>query len=251
MTADSTQLLLDDDIDAAQFLDGVRRLLLCGDAGLGKTALARDIASRAAARGIGVSCIHADPGSPAFGPPGAVALGHWINENWEFAAIEPLCSLDAARFRLPLVQAVLKLLPAVSQGLVLIDPPGIIRGMAGAEVLAALIQTTRADAVVALHRPEEPPPLAQELRIGFESIHSDRRTRRKAARCTNQSEVSHQGLECLSSNRPRHRINVEPSASVGCTAARRHTRRMGWSADRRWTGRLLERFRRSGRYPIR
>lgn len=50
--------------------------------------------------------ICADPGSPAFGLPGAIALARWQTDNWQVYAYEALCSLDAVRFRLPLVLAV-------------------------------------------------------------------------------------------------------------------------------------------------
>jgi ribonuclease BN (tRNA processing enzyme) len=66
--------------------------------------------------------------------------------------LEPLCSLDAARFRLPLVQCVGRLLKRTAWQRVLLDGPGVVRGVAGAELLAGLVEAARIDVVVAIER---------------------------------------------------------------------------------------------------
>jgi ribonuclease BN (tRNA processing enzyme) len=75
--------------------------------------------------------------------------------------------LDAARFRLPLVQAAGRLLSdAIEDGMsgpLVIDPPGVVRGVAGAELLTALVKALHVDAVVALVHEGTSLPLAAEL----------------------------------------------------------------------------------------
>ncbi|HHO68865.1 MAG TPA: MBL fold metallo-hydrolase, partial [Gammaproteobacteria bacterium] len=78
-------------------------------------------------------------------------------------ALEALCSLDAGRFRLPLVDAVRRLLPPSVNGTLLIDAPGVVRGVAGAELLSALLEASGADLVLGLARAGARPPLLEEL----------------------------------------------------------------------------------------
>jgi energy-coupling factor transporter ATP-binding protein EcfA2 len=74
-----------------------RRILLIGAPGAGKSTLAAELATRFARDGNGCGCIAWDPGSPAFGPPGAVSVGTWREERWRLLDHEPLCTLDAGR----------------------------------------------------------------------------------------------------------------------------------------------------------
>ncbi|HXV60183.1 MAG TPA: MBL fold metallo-hydrolase, partial [Vicinamibacteria bacterium] len=83
-----------------------------------------------------VSVVSANPGSPLFGPPGAVALGRRSRGAWQLERVEALCTLDAVRFRLPLVVAVRRLVPPGRT--VLVGAPNTARGAAGAELLLAL-----------------------------------------------------------------------------------------------------------------
>lgn len=140
------------------------RLLLFGEPGVGKSALADRIARALAARGQLCQCISADPGSPALGPPGALALGAWSENGWRVLGLEALCTLDAARYRLPLVRALERLLVAAdADATLLLDPPGLVRGAAAAELLLAICECAEIDMAVVLVRDEGEIPLHQEL----------------------------------------------------------------------------------------
>ncbi len=148
----------------AGLLERDRRVLLLGQPGTGKTTLAAAIAGRLHADGRRVGCVGADPGSPAFGVPGAVSLGAWSGGGWACLGLEALCSLDAARFRLPLVSAVANLVREAPPGTLLLDAPGVTRGVAGAELLTSLLQAARVDLVLVLSRDAAAVPLNDELR---------------------------------------------------------------------------------------
>lgn len=138
------------------------RVLLAGQAGVGKSTLATNLGRALARQGRPCVCLGADPGSPGFGVPGAVCLGQWSEGGWRLTAVEGLCTLDAGRFRLPLVSAVQRLAAAHTAGTLLVDGPGVVRGIAGAELLVALAQAAQVDAVLVLVR-DAALPLAQEL----------------------------------------------------------------------------------------
>jgi ribonuclease BN (tRNA processing enzyme) len=140
-----------------------RRVLLFGESGIGKSTLAAELTQTLTAAGQRCWCIGADPGSPAFGIPGAVCLGEWQDASWVLGDIEALCTLDAGRFRLPLVSAVRCLAKREFDGVLLVDAPGVVRGAAGAELLSGLIQATAADAALVFVRPGQSPPLENEL----------------------------------------------------------------------------------------
>ena len=97
-----------------------RRVLLFGAPGVGKSTLVSMLAAELAQQGRSCWCLGADPGSPLLGLPGAVSLGHWAGE-WQVTAASALCTLDAGRFRLPLVTAVHQLMQQPPQGTLLID----------------------------------------------------------------------------------------------------------------------------------
>ena len=148
-------------IDAV--LGNDRRVLLVGQPGIGKSTLVNAVAEVLGRAGRACWCIGADPGSPLFGVPGAVCLGRWDGERWALAGVEALCTLDAGRFRLPLVSAVARLAQQLPSEVVLVDGPGVVRGIAGAELLPGITQAARIEVVLALAREGRPAPLAQEL----------------------------------------------------------------------------------------
>lgn len=141
-------------------------ILLYGQPGVGKSTLAGRLAETCAQTGLICACLGADPGTPAFGLPGALSLAVWEDHAWKVIAREALCSLDAGRFRLPLLLAVLRLLQHLPDncGPLLVDSPGVVRGVAGREILAGLGQVLVPENVLALAPDIDSIPLAAELR---------------------------------------------------------------------------------------
>lgn len=145
-------------------LDADRRVLLVGQPGIGKSTLATELAAALVGAGRECWCIDADPGSPLFSVPGAVCLGRRRGDHWTREAFEALASLDAGRFRLPMVSAVERLAHRAPSGVLLVDGPGVVRGVSGAELLPALVEAAGVEVVLALTREGRPLPLEQELR---------------------------------------------------------------------------------------
>ena len=71
--------------------------------------------------------------------------------------------LDAGRFRLPLIALIRKLLARKPAGALIVDAPGVVRGVGGAELLVEIIATAKIDLVLALSRDGQGLPLANEL----------------------------------------------------------------------------------------
>ncbi len=158
----------DNEVDRlALQLECRRRILLWGEMGAGKSTLALSL-TRLLNRRLGCCQIIAlDPGSPPFGIPGALSRGWWRGNAFEWGDLRALCTLNAARFRLPLVLAARNLLEITERAgegsTIVIDPPGVVRGTGGAELLSALTESLRIDAVVVLFREGAPHSLAAEL----------------------------------------------------------------------------------------
>lgn len=144
-----------------------RRILIWGEMGAGKSTLAMTL-TRLLSRHEGFcQFLELDPGLPPFGVPGAVCRGWWTGDRFDWTDLQALCSLDAARFRLPLVRAARHLADLLSQtdhaGPIVIDPPGVTRGAGGAELLLALVSDLAVDAVVICIRKNGSIPLKEEL----------------------------------------------------------------------------------------
>jgi len=146
-----------------QLLDGGTKVLLYGETGIGKSTLTRELSRLLSEKALPCSCISADPGSPGFGLPGTVSLGQWQEPHWQVLAFEALCTLDAGRFRLPLLSAVNRLMQQAPQGLLLIDAPGVTRGIAGSELLTGMVELLGIDTVLVLNRQSKPLPFMNEL----------------------------------------------------------------------------------------
>jgi ribonuclease Z len=131
-------------------LEQVRRLLVWGPSGVGKSALMDRLAARLTEGGASVAGISADPGSPAFGVPGALAVAHWRCGGWQVDRLAALCTLDALRYRLALVQALSRLTVGVPGGPLLVDTPGVVRGSAAQELLEAMVEGAGVDTVLAI-----------------------------------------------------------------------------------------------------
>lgn len=163
MSAMLGPLAYDPEVIVEHFLSADRRLLLFGESGIGKSTLAAELAHSLALAGRPCHGLGADPGSPAFGAPGTVCLATWQDQGWQALELEALCTLDGGRFRLPLVSAVRRLGRKVAGGVLLVDAPGMVRGVAGAELLAALVEAAAIDLVLVLARHAKKLPLANEL----------------------------------------------------------------------------------------
>ena len=197
MNASSLEEITTLTCSATEIIDGVlqqdRRLLLFGPPGVGKSTLTIELGRELHARGRRCWSISADPGSPGFGVPGAVTLGSWEDDSWRVEAYAALCTLDAGRFRLPLVSAVQRLAEPVFDGVLLIDGPGVVRGTAGRELLQGLIAATAADALLALNADDCEPPLLDELQslaLNLFLVRTDTEARRpsKRARARRRTE---------------------------------------------------------------
>ncbi|GGX41717.1 Clp1/GlmU family protein [Saccharospirillum salsuginis] len=153
------------DYDPDGLIEGLEdgtRLMVFGDPGSGKSRLCADLADALLHIGRECLCVNADPASPAFGPPGTLSLGRRQREQWQVLRREALCTLDAGRFRLPLCQIVTRLMDFADDRPVLIDAPGLTRGIAAAELLPALVDAAGVDHLVVLGQPGTL-PLPDEL----------------------------------------------------------------------------------------
>ncbi|MGD8483224.1 MAG: Clp1/GlmU family protein [Thioalkalispiraceae bacterium] len=147
----------------AKILAQDRRVLLFGPPGVGKSTLVTQLAHQLAQQDRGCWCFSADPGTPLLGIPGTVSVGCWQQDAWQVDDAMALCSLDAGRFRLPLLSALQQLLAGHRDGVMLFDGPGVVRGVAGRELLQGLVATCGIDTLLVLSAKDKTPPLLDEL----------------------------------------------------------------------------------------
>ncbi|MBI2571337.1 MAG: hypothetical protein HYV63_30390 [Candidatus Schekmanbacteria bacterium] len=162
-------LRADPAIVAAQLVPGHTRIVFAGDIGTGKTTLLTGVADALVAERVPVEAICADPGQPAFGVPGCVSIARRCGRCWHVLGMVGLGSLDALRFRLPLVAAVRRL-PRAPECVLLVDTPGAVRGMAAAELLAALVATVEATAAVVVERKDEAQSVLDDLAVAGATV---------------------------------------------------------------------------------
>ena len=209
------------EVIAERLLDRRRRILVFGETGSGKSTLITGLSRSLTENGIGHRILIADPGSPAFGIPGAVCLGRFEKGRFRLVGVEAICSLNAGRFRLPLIQAVGRLAEAQTNPVLLIDGPGLTRGIAAAELLTGLITAAAVDTLLLLSRKEKPPPLATECgAAGIEvipvlassaALAPSNRQRRRARTALWDTHISTFAIQQISlKNRPR--LGTPPAA---------------------------------------
>lgn len=217
-------------IDAACKQD--RRILLFGPPGVGKSTLAAGLGRALSLAGRACRCIGADPGSPGFGIPGTVARGRWHTDHWAVEAYQGLCTLDAGRFRLPLVTAVGRLARSVREGTLLIDGPGLVRGAAGAELLAAIIDAAGVAAILALTAPDREPPLLDELEsfgLDLYRVHAAAQAKRPGKRVRARHRTAL--WDAYLSDSAEREVEIGRTKLVGTPPPR--------TEESAWTGRLI------------
>jgi ribonuclease BN (tRNA processing enzyme) len=156
---------------ADSLFDRRRRILVFGETGIGKSTLITGLSRCLDQNGIRHRILLADPGSPAVGIPGAVCLGRFEDGRFRIMNTEAICSLNAGRFRLPLMEAVGRLAVAENDPVLLIDGPGLTRGIAAAELLTGLITAGNVDTLLMISREEKPAPLTAEWNAaGIEAV---------------------------------------------------------------------------------
>jgi ribonuclease BN (tRNA processing enzyme) len=161
---DTSTVAFDAALAAGQLPGPESRLLVAGASGTGKSTLARRLADRFAADlDRSPLLLDADPGTPTFGPPGAAAAVVRKDSGWKLQGLAGIATLDAGRFRLPLVTAVRRLASELSAPLVL-DSPGLHRGTPAVELLPALATSADLDNALLVGSPDEEDELAAALR---------------------------------------------------------------------------------------
>ena len=168
MTTFEQLLHADRDDELATSLAGYRRILLQGEIGAGKSTLALKLLQSLDREEGSCQLLELDPGSPPAGIPGTIGWFSLQGDGLVLREYQALCTLDAGRFRLPLILSARRLMSTIGKHsdrdtTVIVDPPGVVRGVGGAEMFMALIETLDVDAVVVLHRQEGSMPLAREL----------------------------------------------------------------------------------------
>ena len=155
MHADLTpHIRLDDIPAAAALLKPYRRIMLWGEMGVGKSTLALQLLHHFALERQHCLLLELDPGTPPFGIPGTICIGGSKKSTFLTNSMLPVCTLNSGRFRLPLILAARRLLitakKSYDEPTFLIDPPGVVRGVGGAELLTSLAESLGVEAILVL-----------------------------------------------------------------------------------------------------
>ncbi len=135
---------------AERILRSPSAVLFAGGERAFRSRLVNELAGDLEKLGSETVVVTADPGLPFLGPPGAVTRLRWTEGDWAVERIEPLCTLDAARFRLPLLLACRRALEGSSGGVVLVEAPRLTRGMSASELLMGFAETFDIQTVLSL-----------------------------------------------------------------------------------------------------
>jgi len=135
---------------AERILQSHSAVLVAGGGRAQRSRLLNEIAGELERLGSETVVVTADLGLPFLGPPGAATRLRRTEGDWALERIEPLCTLDAARFRLPLLLACRRVLDDSPRGPVLLEVPGLTRGMSASELLMGFAETFDTKTVLSL-----------------------------------------------------------------------------------------------------
>jgi ribonuclease BN (tRNA processing enzyme) len=135
---------------AERILASSSAVLVAGGERSARTSLLNEIAATLERLGSDARVLTADLGLPFLGPPGAVSRLRSSHGKWELERVEPLCTLDSARFRLPLLLACRRVFEDAAPLPLLVEIPRLTRGMSASETVMGFLETTRARMVLSL-----------------------------------------------------------------------------------------------------
>ncbi len=146
--------------------------------------------------GLETVVVTADLGLPFLGPPGAVTRLRRGGGDWAVERIEPLCTLDAARFRLPLLLACRRALEGSSGAPVLVEVPRLTRGMGSSELLMGFVEALNTRMVLWIGAPGD---LRSELTaIGVEVVELEQEKGAALDRASARTRLWNEFLETAS-----------------------------------------------------